>query len=238
MLGPPVAAPLLAGQVPVVVVGWSVEHPDVDVVRTSDEHGMRLAVSHLVELGHRRIAHVEGGNGLVSVSRRRGYESAMIGAGLRDEIRVIPCDGEGHLDGQRAARAMLDSGEQLPTGIVAFNDDVAVAAMTVLRMHGLDVPGDVSIVGFDNSTLARSPEIDLTSITQEPQEMATLAVERLIARGEKREVGSREIVLEPELRVRSTTGPGVTREHGRRPSSCREFTGRQLGLDDGALVID
>ena len=61
MLGPTTGMPLLAGRVPLVVVGWHVDHPAVDVVRTSDEHGMSLAVDHLVELGHRRIAHLDGG---------------------------------------------------------------------------------------------------------------------------------------------------------------------------------
>ena len=66
MLGPPTPKPLLTGKVPIVVVGWHVEHPAVDVVRTSDEHGLALAVSHLVNLGHRRIAHIDGGNHLIA----------------------------------------------------------------------------------------------------------------------------------------------------------------------------
>jgi DNA-binding LacI/PurR family transcriptional regulator len=63
------------------------------------------------------------------------------------------------------------------------------------------------VVGFNDSALARAPETDLTSVTQRPQELARLAVERIIARAEGHQVADREIVLEPELRVRSTTGP-------------------------------
>jgi DNA-binding LacI/PurR family transcriptional regulator len=207
MLGPPVAEPLLAGSVPLVVMGWHVDHPDVDIVRTSDEHGIALAVQHLVDLGHRRIAHLQGGTGLVAVARRDAYVHAMRDRGLGTEVRIVPCDGEDQLDGQRAARALLDEGSELPTAIVAFNDDIAAAAMSVLGQQGIDVPGDVSIIGFDDSVVAHSPGIDLTSIQQIPHEMARLAVDRIIARTSGDAVPDRELVLEPELQIRSTTGP-------------------------------
>ena len=98
---------------------------------------------------------------------------------------------------------------ELPTALVAFNDDIAAAAMSVLAQQGIDVPGEMSIVGFDDSALARSPGIDLTSVQQLPREMARLAVERIVARTEGADVAAREIVLEPELRVRTTTGPAA-----------------------------
>jgi DNA-binding LacI/PurR family transcriptional regulator len=207
MLGPPVEEPVLAGQVPLVVVGWHVDHPAVDIVRTSDQHGVALAVQHLVELGHRRISHLQGGTGLVAISRRDAYIRAMRDQHLEAHIEIVVCAGEDQLDGQRAARTLLETGTDLPTALVTFNDDIAAAAMSVLAQHGIDIPGDLSIIGFDDSALARSPEIDLTSVQQIPREMARLAVERIIARSEGNDVPGREIVLEPELRVRSSTGP-------------------------------
>jgi DNA-binding LacI/PurR family transcriptional regulator len=211
MLGPPVPEPLLAGRTPVVVVGWHVDHPDVDIVRTSDEHGMALAVQHLVDLGHRQIAHFEGGDGLVAIARRDAYIHAMRACGLEDEVRIIPCRGEDQLDGQRAARAMVEDASHLPTAIVAFNDDIAAASMSVLAQHGLAVPQDISVIGFDDSVLARSPGVDLTSVRQDPQEMARLAVARVVARCDGSEVADREIVLETDLIVRGTTGPAPQR---------------------------
>jgi DNA-binding LacI/PurR family transcriptional regulator len=207
MLGPEVADPMLAGQVPLVVVGWQVEHPDVDIVRTSDDHGMALAVRHLVDLGHRQIGHLQGGTGLIALARRDAYLQAMRDHGLEAAARIVACDGEDQLDGQRAARALLEQGGGLPTALIAFNDDIAAAAMSVLAQERIGVPDDVSIIGFDDSALARSPGIDLTSIQQVPQEMARLAVERIIARSDGVPVDDRDIVLEPELVVRATTGP-------------------------------
>jgi DNA-binding LacI/PurR family transcriptional regulator len=207
MLGPPVAEPVLAGDVPTVVIGWHVEHPEVDVVRVCDERAMALVVEHLVELGHRRITHLQGGDGLIAQARRDGYLRAMDAQGLRAETRVVLCAGEDQIHGQRAAWQMLDGGAEPPTALVAFNDDIAVAAMSVLAQQGLSVPGDVSVVGFDDSALAHSPGIDLTTVLQPAREMARLAVERMVQRSEGAAVDEREITLEPDLCVRRTTGP-------------------------------
>ena len=204
MLGPPTAEPVLAGKMPVAVVGWHVEHPAVDVVRTSDERGMALAVDHLVDLGHRRITHIDGGVGPISASRREGYAKAMRTHGLDSEIRVVP-GGQTQLDGQRAARLLLDE-KELPTAVVAYNDDVAVAAMGAIAQQGIDVPDRLSIVGWDDSDAAAHSPIGLTSIAQRADLMARSVVERIVARIEGRRVDSREIVLEPELRARLSTG--------------------------------
>jgi len=203
MLGPPTPKPLLTGKVPIVVVGWHVDHPAVDVVRTSDEHGMALAVTHLVSLGHRRIAHIDGGTNLIAAARREGYAKAMQAHGLGSYIRIVT-GGQTQLDGQRAARVLLQE-EEVPTGLVAFNDDTAVAAMGVLAQQGIDVPSQLSIIGWDDSEAAALSPVGLTSIAQEPFEMARLAVERIVARIEGRKVEGHEIVLEPQLRVRSST---------------------------------
>ena len=203
MLGPHTAEPELAGTVPLVVVGWQVDHPAVDSVRTSDEHGMRLAVDHLVRLGHRQIAHIDGGSSIIAEARRDGYLKAMRAHGLARYARIVPC-GQTQLDGQRAAGMLLADGE-LPSGIVAYNDDSAVGAMGLLAQRGIEVPQDISIVGFDDSEAAQLSPIGLTSVAQEPNVLARLAVERMIDRIERRRLDRRDIVLEPELRVRAST---------------------------------
>jgi DNA-binding LacI/PurR family transcriptional regulator len=208
MLGPPTAKPLLAGKMPIVVLGWQVDDQTVDVVRTSDEHGMAEAVDHLLGLGHRRIAHIDGGTGVIANSRRDGYAMAMRARGLGNEIRIIP-GGQSQLDGQRAARVLIDDGD-LPTAIAAYNDDTAVGAMGLLAQHGIDVPRQLSIVGWDDSEAAALSPVGLTSVAQQPAEMSRLAVERIVARIEQRRVEGHQIVLEPELIVRSSTGEAPT----------------------------
>jgi DNA-binding LacI/PurR family transcriptional regulator len=108
------------------------------------------------------------------------------------------------LDGQRAARVLVQEGD-LPTAIAAYNDDTAVAAMGLLAQQGIDVPGRISIVGWDDSEAAALSPVGLTSVAQQPAEMSRLAVERMVARIEGRRVEGNQIVLEPDLIVRSST---------------------------------
>jgi DNA-binding LacI/PurR family transcriptional regulator len=203
MLGPPTAKPLLTGKVPLAVVGWHVDDPAVDVVRTSDELGMAQAVHHLVSLGHRRIAHIDGGSTVIAEARRAGYAKAMHEHGLYSNIRILP-GGQSQLDGLRAARVLLSEGH-LPTALVAYNDDTAVAAMGLLAQQDIEIPGRLSIVGWDDGDAAALSPVGLTTVAQDPRELARLAVQRIVARIEGRPVDGHEIVLEPDLRVRAST---------------------------------
>jgi DNA-binding LacI/PurR family transcriptional regulator len=203
MLGPPTPKPLLTGEVPLAVVGWHVDDPTVDVVRTSDEHGMALAVDHLADLGHRDITHIDGGTNILAASRREAYAKAMQDHGLGSYVRVV-LGGQSQLDGQRAARTLLADGH-LPTAVIAYNDDVAVAAMGLLAQQDIEVPGQLSVVGWDDGEAAALSPVGLTTVAQDPVEMARLAIERIVARIEGQRVEDREIILAPQLIVRAST---------------------------------
>ena len=198
------AEPTLAGTIPVVVVGWHTDHPGVDVVRVSDDLGLRLAVEHLVSLGHRRITHLDGGSTIIGDSRRNAYLAAMQACGLGAETHVV-VGGQSHLDGYRAARSLLDEARPLPTAIVAYNDDVAIAAMGVLAHEGVRVPEEMSMIGFDDSRAAAAPTVSLTSVMQDTGALARAAVERAVARIDGTPIEHREIVLDPGLQVRTST---------------------------------
>lgn len=203
ILAPDRAASGLAGRLPVVTVGWHDKNPAVDVVRTSDDEGMRLAVDHLVGLGHRQILHVDGGLGPVSTSRRRGYRAAMRRHGLEQEIRVVR-GGITQEDGSSAARYLL-AASTTPTAVIAYNDDVAVGIIETLGGADVAVPAAMSVVGWDDSSLARLPHVNLTTVRQDADEMTRLAVERSMARVQDDPVTDREQVLRPTLVVRGST---------------------------------
>lgn len=207
MLGPPSTTPILAGHVPLVVVGWRVEHPDVDVIRTSDGHGMDLAVGHLLGLGHQRIAHIDGGDGVIAASRRDAYAAAMRSNDLASQIRVLR-GGQSQLDGQGAARALLQD-RDLPTALVAYDDDTVVAAMSLFAQQGVRVLEQVSVVRWDDQEAAAASPVPLTTVAQQPAEMARLAVQRVVDRIEHRRIGSREVVLQPRLQIRSTSASPI-----------------------------
>jgi len=204
LLGPGLdGVPVLAGRLPVTVIGWKVADPSVDVVRTSDEEGMRQAVDHLVDLGHRDIAHVDGGPGAVATARRRAYRAAMRRHGLDRQIRVVR--GGDSLDaGVLATRLLLEESTH-PTAVIGFNDDVAAGLAESLTSTGVRVPRDMSVIGWDDNALARLPHLNLTTVRQDPVELTRLAVERSVERLKGDQVTKRELVLAPNLVVRSST---------------------------------
>ncbi|WP_127503670.1 LacI family DNA-binding transcriptional regulator [Actinoplanes solisilvae] len=193
----------LAAQVPCVVVGRMVRGVDVDVVRPADDVGVDAALDHLIGLGHTRIAFVDGGRGAVAAARRRGYRRAMRRAGLHAE--VLPGD---HTEegGIRAGR-LLARAENRPTAVVASNDRLAVGLMDAFVRAGVDVPGQVSVVGYDDSTLARLAHIDLTSVNQDAPAQAREAVDAAVSRLDGERTTATELVLVPHLVVRGSSGP-------------------------------
>jgi DNA-binding LacI/PurR family transcriptional regulator len=211
LLGPESSGRRLAAldrQLPVVVVGRPVPTGGVDVVRAADDEGLASAVEYVAGLGHRRIAHVDGGGGTVSSLRRRGYEQAMHRLGLAEHLQVIH-GGVTEDSGSLAAQAVLRS-DPTPTAVLCFNDRCAMGLLDTLIRAGIDVPGAVSVVGYDDSTVSRLAHIDLTTVSQNTHELTELAVAALIERLDNGRTDHREVVLRPSLVVRGTTGPPPT----------------------------
>lgn len=205
----------LANKIPVVVVARSVRLSVVDVVRTADDQGLHQAVDHLVELGHTDIVHIDGGRAAGAAERRRGYREAMHRHGLEGQIRVVS-GGLGEDDGAAAARSLLAG--PLPTAVTVFNDRCATGVLEVLRTAGLRIPEDVSVVGFDDSRLARLSFVNLTTIAQDTAQLTAGAVSRAVQRAGGMKAQPREQIIPPSLVVRTTTAPPRPDvRHGRRP---------------------
>jgi DNA-binding LacI/PurR family transcriptional regulator len=205
----------LAGDLPIVDIGRRTTAGTVDVVRVADERGARLAVDHLVGLGHRSIVHVDGGDQPAAAERRRGYQRAMRVHGLAPEVCVLPGDYTGE-SGAAAARQLLRDGP-LPTAIFAANDRCAHGALDVFHQAGLAVPADLSVVGYDDSDIARLSFVNLTTVHQDAALMAEEAVRAVIERLDHGRTEPRDIVLDPSLVIRATTGPPRPGAPGRRP---------------------
>jgi len=200
---PPEYVTELAARLPLVVVARAMR--GVDVVRTADDEGLQQAVDHLVGLGHRRIAHIDGGRAPGAAERRRGYRQAMERHGLGAEIRVI-AGGLTEDEGAAGAHTLLAQHPR-PTAVAVFNDRSATGVLDVARTAGLAVPGDLSVVGFDNSRLALLSQFDMTTVAQDAKRIAGLAVARVIDRLDGNPITRREQITPPQLIIRSTTSP-------------------------------
>lgn len=193
-------------RVPVVAVGRRLSRIDVDVVRAGDSRGMGSIVDHLVGLGHRRIAHVTGGSGSISKDRQAGYRRAMHRHGLDRQVRVVEGDFTEHC-APGAVDELLADRKAVPTAVVASNDRSAVGLLDALRRRGVSVPAEMSVTGYDDSTLARMAHIDLTTVGQEPKEQAARAIRAAVERLDEGRTEPATTVLRPRLVVRGTTGP-------------------------------
>ena len=201
----------LASLCPTVAVGRG-GVTGVTGVLAADDQGLEAAVDHLASVGHRRIAFVGGPRGSIARARRQGYRDAMARHGFGPGIDVVR-GGADEADGAAAAARLLarPAGER-PTGVVTFNDRVAIGLRDALLRAGVQVPADVSVVGYDDSPMARLGTIDLTSVSQEPEALAeaTVAVVVGLLDGGVA-AATADVVIQPRLVVRSSSGPPAGR---------------------------
>jgi DNA-binding LacI/PurR family transcriptional regulator len=194
-----------AGTVPVVVLNRETSDAASDSITNDNLMGAELAIEHLHSLGHRRIAHVDGGGSAAAQARREGYQRAMVRLGLANEVRTV--DGGFTEDGgYRGARAIL-ARRPLATAIFAANDLCAIGVLNAIEEAGLGIPQDVSLVGYDNTTLAALRHVSLTTIHQPGEDMGRRAMARLIERIHEGRTEPRHDIVSPSLVVRATTGP-------------------------------
>jgi LacI family transcriptional regulator len=181
-----------------VVVALAARDLECPSVLVDNRAAAREATEHLLELGHRRIAFVEGPAGLhTSTHRLEGFRAAIDAAGA--EAAVLPGGFEFEA-GAAAAEALL--ADELPDAVLGVNDEVAIGLLTGLRRGGVDVPGRVSVAGIDDTRPARL--VDLTSVSLPLHELGEMAA-RVILEG-----AEGDIVLPHRLVRRATTAPRVS----------------------------
>jgi DNA-binding LacI/PurR family transcriptional regulator len=191
----------VARRIPVVYVGRHLEAEAIDSVSNDDRLGSSLLVRHLVECGHKRIAHIDGGRGAGARRRREGFQVAMRALGL--EPQVIP--GRYTLDGgSHGAKEALAKNPR-PTAIFAANDLAAIGVLNSVLGAGFKVPGDIAVVGYDDMPFAASETLSLTTMHQPIDRMATQCIDCLIARIQDPDGPGTRVLLSPHLVVRRST---------------------------------
>jgi DNA-binding LacI/PurR family transcriptional regulator len=189
--------------VPVVNVGFGRRNPHYDVVISAGEAGIAQATAHLADLGHQGIVYVNLPAMPPARPRLNGYVRTMEKLGLATDV-VTTTDGYTEEAGAEAGRLLLGR-NTLPTAVMAGNDQAAVGVLHVLTRHGVRVPEDVSLTGYDDSRMARLSSVDLTTVRQDPLLMGTAAVEAAVRRVEHADAAPTRTVIEPTLVVRGST---------------------------------
>lgn len=194
----------VAGEIPTVTVTRDdIAIPGMDMVCNDDVAGARMAVDHLVSLGHRRIVCLSGGDNPVSHARAQGYREAMAEHGLSDDARIVA----GGLTDTAGYRAATQALEYSPTALFVANDIAAMGAIAAVEESGRDVPQDISVIGYDGIRLAGLRSVNLTTVAQPLAELGRLAATRLLERLEEPGRDSHHDRVSSQLAVRGTTGP-------------------------------
>ncbi|MDP4502671.1 LacI family DNA-binding transcriptional regulator [Nonomuraea sp. 3N208] len=195
---------LIDHDIPMVIIDPLGKVPaGVTVVSSANQLGARAATEHLISLGHSRIAVVTGRPGVPAARERlAGFQQAMTEAGLRTDPRWQVC---GYFRTEPAAEAVRDLLTQLPeppTAFFACSDGMALGIYQALAEHGLRVPHDVSVVGFDDSVVATSVTPFLTTVRQPWPDLGAAALMALLSKDPPA-----RIELPAELVLRDSTAP-------------------------------
>jgi LacI family transcriptional regulator len=177
-------------------------------VNSDDFKGGYLATKHLIDLGHRRIAHLVG-NPDVSTTQARldGYRSALQDAGLDRDSRLEIPSGFLRLPGYESVNSLLARPNfDFPTAIFACNDLCAAGAIQALTEAGKSVPSDVSVVGYDDTAFCSVIQPPLTSVRMPIEEMGATAARMLMARIERKALTDTQPVLPVSLTIRQSSG--------------------------------
>ncbi len=201
--------------VPVVVVGRS--DGNVSWVDADSDDGIRLAMEHLIKLGHQKIAHLTGSPiGQSTQVRLERYRQSLEAANLKFEPSLVFDGGFTDLGAYRAIREGLERSLELPfTAINAASDEMAIGAILAMTDLGLQVPRDISVTGFDDLPLALLSNPPLTTVRQPIHEAGHLAADLLLKQFEGQ--SPQQLILPVELIVRSSSGPLVDHRVKTRP---------------------
>lgn len=193
---------------PIVTLHRRIDDPRVSTVVHAEEEGIRLALEHLMSLGHRRIAHIAGPLGFSSaLDRYRAFEFYRQRLGL-DPSSTLICFADHYNEsaGERCVDALVQ--DRAITAVVCANDRLAIGAITALRRRGLDCPRDISVIGYNDMLFADRILPALTTVRTDQHrqgvEAAEILVEMMETAPDERE--SQHIVLPVELVVRDSTG--------------------------------
>lgn len=204
-MDPALIAELGESQTPVVFYDVGTPRRNITNIRVNYRRGIEKLVDYLHALGHRRLGFVGHHAMLGPINERMKTVLDAVARIPELEVRAA-ADADTLEGGRNAARTLLDTGFR-PTAIICVNDMMAVGALRELRERGVRVPEDMSVTGFDNVKLSEFSTPALTTVHIPRDRIGQIICERLIPGGGKLNGADREVVIDPEVMVRESTGP-------------------------------
>ncbi|BAB06032.1 LacI family DNA-binding transcriptional regulator [Halalkalibacterium halodurans] len=196
----------ISAHFPMVLACEYMDGLDVPTVSIDNISSARKATEHLIQLGHKRIAHITGPmNIILSRDRLKGYRQAMLGHDIPIDSAYIQ-EGELTFESGYDQTMKLLALEAPPTAIFAFNDEIAMGAMKAAKDSGLSIPNELAIIGFDNIKMAMMVEPGLTTIDQPKYAIGKKAMELLLKQINNESIKKKKFVLKDELIIRQTCG--------------------------------
>ena len=200
----PLLSDVVPHDMPIVQTVRRIPGIRADFVGIDDRAGAREAAQHLLDLGHRDVAVLAGPSASSASSERTaGFLEALAQAGLEPQS-VVECSLTLHA-GYRAAQQLLESRRRPPRAVLCGNDLIALGAIDAFLAHGLSVPNDVSVAGYDDIWFASSRLVQLTTVRQPRHDMGRAAVSLALERLADPDIPPRDVIMKHELVVRRTT---------------------------------
>jgi len=191
---------------PFVLLGRHFDDIETDYVVTDDVEGGFLATEHLIKLGHRRIAMINGPLHISSAKERfQGYRKALDRSGVKLDESIVSSGAITMDDGYRVSKSLLTRRNR-PTAIFAYSDFVAFGVMKAVREVGFHLPDDVAVVGYDDVQLSSCLEVPLTTVRIPTEELGRKATELLVKKMNHELDKALVCLLKAELIVRQSTG--------------------------------
>jgi LacI family transcriptional regulator len=196
----------LKDEIPVVLVDREVHGYDIPSVNLDNRHGGMLATDYLLDLGHRAILFATSDFNLAEMHRREGYIESLRRRGLQldDQFILSQCE-EAWSQGTCPKLSDLIANRRIPTAIFASNDFKALQVIRILKQRGLSVPGDVSVVGYDDISVASMVDPPLTTVRQPLEQMIDAGAKLLLEILHEKYPDPHDMVFKPELVKRDST---------------------------------
>lgn len=195
----------ISKKIPVVFVDHAEEDLNIPAILQDNYDGARQAMKYLIECGHRRIAYIGSpASDREAVNRYYAYIDTLKERGIKIDEKYIREGTYAIESGYKEMEAILKLPIEMPTAVFAANDNMAIGAINCIKRYGYDVPGDISVMGFDDIVIAKHFIPALTTVRQDQEAIGTQAAELLIEYKKNREFRVKKIILHQELVIRDS----------------------------------